>query len=193
MWHSLITDQQYINKTAEAEGIGPNIIYEFTTVSDLEQGIEEVMESGVDAVWVIGRVEDFYDAVSIFEEVENRSDRVDGGGLFRLFLPVWENADLEGMLEVLGQAERLREASHWLMWPVFYHPNMRYGEESVLLGNSQQFVDGFMRRFGSEPTLLSAFAANSCLNLRQAIEIAAVDSPSVPTSAEIVAGLSGAR
>ena len=83
----------------------------------------------------------------------------------------------------------MRQASGWLLWPNFYHPNMRYGEENVLLGNTQQFVDGFTRRFGSEPTALNAQAANSCLNLRQAIEIAAVDSPSVPTSAEILAGL----
>ena len=38
--------------------------------------------------------------------------------------------------------------------------------------------------------ILTAMAANSCLNLRQAIEIAAVDSPgTVPSSAEILAGL----
>ena len=149
------------------------------------------MDSGVDAVWVIGRAEDFFDAVSIFDEVESRSGTVQpsSGGLFRLFFPVSENSDLEGMLEVLRQAERLREASHWLMWPVYYHPNMQYGEENVLLGTTQQFANGFTRRFGSEPTLLSAFAANSCLNLRQAIEIAAAERPSVPTSAEIVAGL----
>ena len=126
---SMNTGQQFINRTAEAMGIGPNIMYEFKTASDLVQGFGEVMESDVDAVFVMGEMEHFLDAVSIFDEVESGAGGK--GGLFRIFRPfIGGKRNGKSFLEILRQAELVRQASGWLVWPNFYHPNMRHGEET---------------------------------------------------------------
>ena len=180
-----------LNATAEAMGIGPNIIIEVAGVGSFARAYEDLIEQGdVDGVVVNAPADELYDAVSVFAEVEGRGyDHVhsDGsrGGLFRVFTWIGYGGDDQA----LGDEVFLRRAEGWLTYPFLFHPKMRFGEESVLLGTTQQFVDGFTRRFGSEPTHTNALSANSCLNLRQAIEIAATESPTVPSSAEILAGL----
>lgn len=177
-------------------GIGPSIVVQYKDLNSLSRAFEEVMEEpDTDAIIVSGPASDFSDVVSVFAEVESRGlyDRVHDGrrvGLIRVFQEIGHGYDQRYMLELLSDQRLLRQASSWLVHPVLFHPNMRFGDENGLLGNTQQFVDGFERRFGMKPSILTAMAANSCLNLRQAIEIAAVDSPgTVPSSAEILAGL----
>ena len=175
-------------------GIGPNIIFEYTDISSIMRVFEEMMESDVDAVLVLASSDYVLDIITAFAEVESRGyDRVRSDGSRRgLIRSMWitdSNLDGSGVSFSLRQAQLVRQASHWLFLPVFFHQNFLYGEENVLLGNTQQFAEGFKRRFGREPTEPNAFAANSCLDLRQAIEIAGTNSTSIPTSAEILAGL----